>query len=134
MSPNTAILYFLLLLFSIFVVIGVVVPWFARRWYIRRNGQPRERRHANDAHRKMTFGISAVSILVSLSANVLPMMSPALGLILIFICFVFYVTGGTYLWKKESSNKDDYRYELLVNGGAGIGGGLLILAGAALLF
>lgn len=134
MSPNTTILYFLLLLFSIFVVIGVVVPWLARRWYVRRKGQPRERRHTNDAHRKMTFGVSAVSIFVSLTANVLHLMPPVLGLILILICFVVYVTGSTYLWRKESSNKDDYRYELLVNGGAGIGGGLIILAGAALLF
>lgn len=134
MSPNTTILYFLLLLFSIFIVIGVVVPWLARRWYVRRNGQPRERRHANDAHRKMTFGVSAVSIFVSLAANVLHLMPPVLGLILILNCFVVYVTGSTYLWRKESSNKDDYRYELLVSGGAGIGGGLIILAGAELLF
>lgn len=134
MSPSTTFLYFLLLLFSILIVMGVLVPRLARKWYVRRNGQPRERRHANDTHRKLTFGVATVSIFISLFANVLQLIPALLGLIVLLGCLFIYVTGSTYLWKKESSNKDDYRYELLVNGGAVIGGGLLILAWAVFIF
>ena len=134
MSPNTAILYFLLLLFSIFIVIGVAVPWLARRWYVRRNGQPRKRRYANDAHRKLTVGMITANLVILMFANVSELLSWVSILTLLFGCFLIYVTGSTYLWKKESSNKDDYRYELLVNGGAVIGGGLLILVWAPFIF
>lgn len=117
MSPDTTFLYFLLLLFSLFFIIGVLVPWLARKWYVRRNGHPRKRRHANDTHRKLTFGVIAVTIFVSLFANVLQLLPALPGLIVLLGCLFIYVTGSTYLWKKESSNKDDYRYEMLVNGG-----------------
>lgn len=118
MSPDTTFLYFLLLLFSLFFIIGVLVPWLARKWYVRRNGHPRKRRHANDTHRKLTFGVIAVTIFVSLFANVLQLLPALPGLIVLLGCLFIYVTGSTYLWKKESSNKDDYRYEMLVNGGS----------------
>ncbi|SDW11219.1 hypothetical protein SAMN05421781_0484 [Marinococcus luteus] len=134
MSPNTTFLYFLLLLFSILIVMGVLVPWLARKWYVRRNSHPRKRRHANDTHRKLTFGVVTVSIFVSLFANVLQLLPALPGLTLLLGCLFIYVTGSTYLWKKESSNKDDYRYELLVNVGAVIGGGLLILVWAVFIF
>ncbi|WP_079473950.1 hypothetical protein [Marinococcus halophilus] len=115
-------LWFLVELFSfLFLFAGgmALTMMLTRRWYVKRNGQDRSQNYANEAHRKVSLGFVVVAVFVLIPSINLDMMPPRHWSFL-FIVFPFcllYVGIGTYLWKNESSNKDDYRYDWWILGG-----------------
>lgn len=114
-------LWFLVeLVLSLGLIFGGValIATLARRWYMKRNGHERSERYANDTHRKITlwFSILMVSLLFIINLESVP--GSLILLVVVFPLFLLYMAIGTYLWKQESDNKDNYLYDWLGMGTA----------------
>lgn len=116
-SEITSIPGFLTSFYAILCGSIVEIFWLARRWYVRRNGRPRNSNYANKAHRISSgwfFGLFFPGVL---SANLLSERWAVPLIVLLLVSFSGYACWSVYVWKQASSNPDDYRYELFVQGG-----------------
>ncbi|GEK58198.1 hypothetical protein CHL76_08560 [Marinococcus halophilus] len=114
-------LWFIVELFSSLLLIGAVMSLMmnmTRRWYVKRNGQERSKHYANNTHQKVTRWFAIIIVFLLLSITNLGGVPIHLTLLFVVVpLFLLYMTFGTYLWKKESDNKDDYWYDWRVAGG-----------------
>lgn len=115
--------YFIGMLFLILTIwLGGVyaVHWLVKRWYIKRNGSFRVEKHASARHRKVSFWFAVLTFPPSAAVGFLP--SSAGFVVIIFLAAVILIWTGynIYVWKKESANPDDYRFELYNASGMGV--------------
>ncbi|WP_022794766.1 hypothetical protein [Marinococcus halotolerans] len=117
-------LWFLVELFSTLLLLsgGMALSMkLTRRWYVKRHGQDRSKDYANEAPRNVTrwFTVGIAFLTVTLM-NLEKWPGYLTLLVVIFpLCFL-YLAFGTYQWKKESNNNDNYRYNWLVLGGISV--------------
>ncbi|MDX6152645.1 hypothetical protein [Marinococcus sp. PL1-022] len=114
-------LWFLVELFANLLLISsglALTMTLTKRWYRKRNGEDRPQDYANDTHQKITMWF--VLIIVFLLVPLMNLERTSGHLVFLFITlplFLLYLLIGTYLWKKVSSNKDDYWYDWWLSGG-----------------
>lgn len=114
-------LWFIVGLFATLLLIAVVMSLIirlTRRWYVKRNGQERSKHYANNTHQQVTRWFTIIIVFLLLSITNLGGVPIHLTLLFVVVpLFLLYMAYGTYLWKKESDNKDDYRYDWWIVGG-----------------
>ena len=114
-------LWFLVELFSTLLLLAcgmALTMKLTRRWYVKRHGQDRSKDYANETHRNVTrwFTVGMAFLTVTLM-NLEKWPEYFALLVVIFpLCFL-YLVFGTYQWKKESNNNDDYWYDWWILGG-----------------
>lgn len=115
-------LLFLVKLFSMLLVVAGVMALtmaLARQWYVKRNSEDRSQNYANETHRKILLGFILIVVFFLIPSMNLDITPPDHWnfLMIVFPFCLLYLVTGTYLWKKESDNKDDYLYDWWVLGG-----------------
>ncbi|WP_413645509.1 DUF4181 domain-containing protein [Marinococcus sp. PL1-022] len=100
-----------------------------RRWYVKRNGRERSKHYANNTHQQVTRWFAIIIVFLLLSITNFGGVPIHLTLLFVVVpLFLLYMTFGTYVWKKESANKDDYWYDWWIVGGTFIGLASVVMA------
>lgn len=88
------------------------IHWLARRWYIKRNGAFRIEKYANAKHQKTTYWFAVLTFPLSISVGFLSELAAFITLCCLVLSILILTLYNIYIWKKESSNPDDFRFEL----------------------
>lgn len=95
------------------------IHWMAKRWYIKRNGAFRIEKYANAKHQKITYWFAVLTFPLSISAGFLSESAEFVVLVCLVTSLLLLTGYNIYIWKKESSNTDDFRFELYSASGMG---------------
>lgn len=88
------------------------IYWMMKRWYIKRNGSFRIEKYANAKHQKITYWFAVLTFPLSISAGFLSDSAGFIVLVCLVTALLILTVYNIYIWKKESSNPDDFRFEL----------------------
>ncbi|GEK59821.1 hypothetical protein CHL76_14040 [Marinococcus halophilus] len=108
---NEQLWFFVELFSSLLLLAGgmALTMKLTRRWYMKRNGQDRLKNYANETHRNVTRWFTAsIAFLTVLPMNLGKWPGYLSLFVIIFPLCSLYLVFGTYQWKKESNNNDDY--------------------------
>ncbi|WP_252311968.1 hypothetical protein [Sinobaca sp. H24] len=120
--------YFIGMLFLILTIwLGGLygIHWLVKRWYIKRNGSFRVEKHASARHQRVSFWFAVLTFPLSAAAGFLPSSAGFVVIICLLAVILIWTVYNIYVWKKESNNPDDYRFELY--NASGMGGYSLIV-------
>ncbi|MDX6152666.1 hypothetical protein SIC45_06725 [Marinococcus sp. PL1-022] len=96
---------------------------------MKRNGRERSKHYANNTHQQVTRWFAIIIVFLLLSITNFGGVPIHLTLLFVVVpLFLLYMTFGTYVWKKESANKDDYWYDWWIVGGTFIGLASVVMA------
>ncbi|MDX6152807.1 hypothetical protein [Marinococcus sp. PL1-022] len=133
--PPEAAFSLRILILAVVVTIALIgtIHGLSRRWYIKRNDGYREKNYANRSHLVIRYIFSGLLVAGSLLVNVFQDFFEPSIFVVFLLFYALYTAISVHMWKKESYNPDDYRYEWFVQGGTllvaavGITAALLIL-------
>lgn len=134
MPPEAAFSLRILTLATV-VTIALIgaIHWLSRRWYIKRNDGPRAKSYANRFHLTIRYIFSSLFLAGTILVNVFREFFEPSIYVVFLLFYALYTAISVHMWKKESYNPDDYRYEWFVQGGTllvaavGLTAALLIL-------
>ncbi|MDZ5782057.1 hypothetical protein [Marinococcus luteus] len=108
-----------ILILAVVVTIAVIgaIEWLSRKWYIKRNGGLRKNKYANRMHVVIRYIFSALFLAGTLLVNVFQEFFEPSIFIILLLFYAIYTGISVRMWKRESDNPNDYRYEWFVHGG-----------------
>lgn len=108
-----------ILIMAVMVTIAAIgaIYWLSRKWYIKRNGCERKKSWANRGHLIIRYIFSGLFLAGTILVNVFKDFFEPSIYIVFLLFYAVYTLISVQMWKQESDNPDDYRYEWFVQGG-----------------
>lgn len=118
MPPEAAFSLRILVLAAVVTIISIgAIYWLSRKWYIRRNGCERKKSCASRRHLIIRYIFSGLFLAGIILVNAFQDFFEPSIFIVFLLFYAVYTLISVHMWKQESGNPDDYRYEWFVHGG-----------------
>ncbi|SDW11617.1 hypothetical protein SAMN05421781_0498 [Marinococcus luteus] len=117
--PSEAAFSLRILILAVVVTIAFIaaIYWLSRKWYIKRNGCERKKSCASRRHLIIRYIFSGLFLAGTFLVNAFQDFFEPSIFIVFLLFYAVYTLISVHMWKQESDNPDDYRYEWFVQGG-----------------